>query len=64
MGYSKDGVHKSLPLNFFKDRNTEAYASKKKLSAMYLLVVKRLLLGVFDGFIAVAIAIAVKKSYL
>lgn len=62
--YSKDGVHKSLPLNFFMDRYTEAYAAEIKAFCSALTNNTQPPVGGMDGLIAVAIAIAAKKSYV
>ena len=62
--YSADGVHKSLPLNFFMDRYTEAYANEMKAFCKALSTNSKLPVTGKDGLISVAIALAAKKSYL
>lgn len=62
--YSVDGVHKSLPLNFFMDRYTEAYANEMKAFCKALSNNSELPVSGEDGLISVAIAIAAKKSLL
>ncbi len=62
--YSADGVHKSLPLNFFMDRYTEAYANEMKAFCKALSDNTELPVSGKDGLISVAIAIAAKKSFL
>jgi myo-inositol 2-dehydrogenase/D-chiro-inositol 1-dehydrogenase len=62
--YAADGVHGSLPLNFFMDRYLEAYANEMKIFCDS--VVNHLPLPVTgsDGLKSVAIALAAKKSHL
>ncbi|HEY5511177.1 MAG TPA: inositol 2-dehydrogenase [Prolixibacteraceae bacterium] len=62
--FSGDGVHASLPLNFFMDRYLEAYANEMKIFCNA--VVNNLALPVSgdDGLKSVAIALAAKKSVL
>ena len=62
--YSVDGVHKSLPLNFFMDRYTEAYANEMKAFCKALSSNSELPVSGKDGLISVAIALAAKKSYM
>ncbi len=61
--YSADGVHKSLPLNFFMDRYTEAYANEMKAFCEALSSHSKLPVSGKDGLISVAIALAAKKSF-
>lgn len=61
--YSADGVHKSLPLNFFMDRYTEAYANEMKAFCKALSNDSKLPVSGEDGLISVAIALAAKKSF-
>jgi myo-inositol 2-dehydrogenase / D-chiro-inositol 1-dehydrogenase len=60
--FAGDGVHSSLPLNFFMDRYLEAYANEMKIFCEA--VVNNLALPVSgdDGLKSVAIALAAKKS--
>ena len=60
--FAGDGVHGSLPLNFFMDRYLEAYANEMKIFCDA--VVNNLVLPVSgdDGLKSVAIALAAKKS--
>lgn len=60
--FAGDGVHGSLPLNFFMDRYLEAYANEMKIFCEA--VVNNLPLPVSgdDGLKSVAIALAAKKS--
>jgi myo-inositol 2-dehydrogenase/D-chiro-inositol 1-dehydrogenase len=62
--FSGDGVHGSLPLNFFMDRYLEAYANEMKIFCDA--VINNLPLPVlgYDGLMSVVIAIAAKKSHL
>jgi myo-inositol 2-dehydrogenase / D-chiro-inositol 1-dehydrogenase len=62
--FAGDGVHASLPLNFFMDRYLEAYAAEMKIFCDA--VVNNLPLPVTgnDGLMSVAIVLAAKKSYL
>jgi len=62
--FAGDGVHGSLPLNFFMDRYLEAYANEMKIFCSS--VVNNLPLPVSgdDGLKSVAIALAAKKSML
>lgn len=62
--YSKDGIHRSLPLNFFMDRYTESYATEMKLFCDAVLNNEELPVTGEDGLISVGIALAAKKSYL
>lgn len=62
--YSADGVHKSLPLNFFMDRYTEAYANEMKAFCNALSNNSKLPVSGKDGLISVAIALAAKKSFV
>jgi myo-inositol 2-dehydrogenase/D-chiro-inositol 1-dehydrogenase len=61
--YSADGVHKSLPLNFFMDRYTEAYANEMKAFCKALSNNSKLPVSGEDGLVSVAIALAAKKSH-
>lgn len=60
--YSEDGVHASLPLNFFMDRYIEAYANEMKEFIHVILDDKPISVGGLDGFYAVMIGLAAKKS--
>lgn len=62
--YSSDGIHRSLPLNFFMDRYTESYANEMKMFCDAVLKNCALPVDGEDGLISVAIALAAKKSHL
>ncbi len=61
--YSSDGVHSTLPLNFFMERYLEAYSNEMKIFCNAILKNENLPANGFDGYISVAIAIAAKKSH-
>ena len=60
--YSRDGVHSSLPLNFFMDRYIEAYASEIKEFCRAVAEGLPVSVGGRDGLLSVAIGLAAKKS--
>ncbi len=60
--YSRDGVHSSLPLNFFMDRYIEAYASEIKEFCRAVAEDRPITVGGRDGLLSVAIGLAAKKS--
>jgi len=62
--YSGDGVHGSLPLNFFMERYLEAYANEMKIFCDAVINDSPLPVSGIDGLMSVAIALAAKKSYL
>lgn len=62
--YSNDGVHGSLPLNFFMDRYLEAYANEMKIFCDAVMNNLELPVSGIDGLMSVAIALAAKKSHL
>jgi myo-inositol 2-dehydrogenase/D-chiro-inositol 1-dehydrogenase len=62
--YTVDGVHKTLPLNFFMDRYLEAYANEMKVFCEAVSYNIELPVSGLDGLMSVAIALAAKKSYL
>jgi myo-inositol 2-dehydrogenase/D-chiro-inositol 1-dehydrogenase len=62
--YTVDGVHKTLPLNFFMERYLEAYANEMKVFCDAVANDTKLPVSGFDGLMSVAIALAAKKSYL
>ena len=62
--YASDGVHGSLPLNFFMDRYLEAYANEMKIFCDAVINDLQLPVDGNDGLMSVAIALAAKKSYL
>jgi myo-inositol 2-dehydrogenase / D-chiro-inositol 1-dehydrogenase len=62
--YASDGVHGSLPLNFFMDRYLEAYANEMKIFCNAVVNDLPLPVSGDDGLKSVAIAIAAKKSHL
>jgi myo-inositol 2-dehydrogenase/D-chiro-inositol 1-dehydrogenase len=62
--YASDGVHGSLPLNFFMERYLEAYANEMKIFCDAVINDSELPVSGYDGLMSVAIAMAAKKSYL
>jgi myo-inositol 2-dehydrogenase / D-chiro-inositol 1-dehydrogenase len=62
--YSRDGVHASLPLNFFMDRYVEAYASEIKEFCNAVADNAPISVGAKDGLMSVAIGLAAKKSLI
>lgn len=60
--YSDNGVHASLPLNFFMDRYIEAYTSEIKEFCSAVLKDESISVGGLDGLRAVMIGLAAKKS--
>jgi myo-inositol 2-dehydrogenase / D-chiro-inositol 1-dehydrogenase len=62
--FSGDGVHSSLPLNFFMDRYLEAYANEMKIFCDAVVNNLPLPVSGYDGLMSVVIAIAAKKSYI
>jgi myo-inositol 2-dehydrogenase / D-chiro-inositol 1-dehydrogenase len=62
--FASDGVHSSLPLNFFMDRYLEAYANEMKIFCDAVINDLPLPVSGFDGLMSVAIALAAKKSHL
>ena len=62
--YASDGVHGSLPLNFFMDRYLEAYANEMKIFCDAVINDLQLPVSGNDGLMSVAIALAAKKSHL
>jgi myo-inositol 2-dehydrogenase / D-chiro-inositol 1-dehydrogenase len=62
--FASDGVHGSLPLNFFMDRYLEAYANEMKIFCDAVINNLKLPVDGNDGLMSVAIALAAKKSYL
>lgn len=62
--YAHDGVHGSLPLNFFMDRYLEAYANEMKIFCDAVTQNLELPVTGYDGLMSVAVAYAAKKSYL
>jgi myo-inositol 2-dehydrogenase / D-chiro-inositol 1-dehydrogenase len=61
--FADDGVHASLPLNFFMDRYLEAYANEMKIFCDAVINNKELPVSGTDGLMSVAIALAAKKSH-
>jgi myo-inositol 2-dehydrogenase/D-chiro-inositol 1-dehydrogenase len=59
---SSDGVHGSLPLNFFMDRYLEAYSNELKAFCDAVINDKPVPVGGEDGLMAVAIGLAAKRS--
>lgn len=62
--YTVDGVHKTLPLNFFMDRYLEAYANEMKVFCDAVSFNTELPVSGYDGLMSVAIALAAKKSHV
>jgi myo-inositol 2-dehydrogenase/D-chiro-inositol 1-dehydrogenase len=62
--FADDGVHGSLPLNFFMDRYLEAYANEMKIFCNAVLNNAPLPVTGHDGLMSVAIAYAARKSHL
>jgi myo-inositol 2-dehydrogenase/D-chiro-inositol 1-dehydrogenase len=62
--FSGDGVHSSLPLNFFMDRYLEAYANEMKIFCDAVINDLPLPVSGYDGLMSVVIAMAAKKSHL
>jgi len=62
--FAGDGVHGSLPLNFFMDRYLDAYANEMKIFCNAVVNKESLPVSGDDGLKSVAIAYAAKKSYL
>jgi myo-inositol 2-dehydrogenase/D-chiro-inositol 1-dehydrogenase len=62
--YSNDGIHGSLPLNFFMERYLDSYANEMKIFCDAVINDLSMPVGGEDGLKSVAIAMAAKKSYL
>lgn len=62
--YASDGVHGSLPLNFFMERYLEAYTNEMKIFCDAVINNLQLPVSGNDGLMSVAIALAAKKSHL
>ena len=62
--FAGDGIHSSLPLNFFMERYLEAYANEMKIFCDAVINDSSLPVSGDDGLMSVAIALAAKKSYL
>ncbi len=60
--YGSDGVHGSLPLNFFMDRYLDAYANEMKIFCDAVINDLPVPVSGIDGLMSVAIALAAKKS--
>jgi len=60
--FASDGVHSSLPLNFFMDRYLDAYANEMKIFCNAVVNSLPLPVSGDDGLKSVAIALAAKKS--
>jgi myo-inositol 2-dehydrogenase/D-chiro-inositol 1-dehydrogenase len=60
--FAGDGIHSSLPLNFFMDRYLEAYANEMKIFCDAVINNSTLPVSGDDGLMSVAIALAAKKS--
>lgn len=63
--YADDGVHASLPLNFFMDRYTESYANEMRAFCDLLRNdCSEYEISGEDGLVSVAIGLAARKSHL
>ena len=62
--FAADGIHRSLPLNFFMDRYLESYANEMKIFCDAVLNNSPLPVSGNDGLMSVVIAMAAKKSHL
>jgi myo-inositol 2-dehydrogenase/D-chiro-inositol 1-dehydrogenase len=62
--FAGDGVHRSLPLNFFMDRYLEAYANEMKIFCDAVVNDLPLPVSGDDGLKSVAIALAAKQSVI
>lgn len=62
--YNETGVHCSLPLNFFMDRYTEAYANEMKAFCNAVLNDLPLQVTGYDSLMSAAVAFAARKSVL
>jgi myo-inositol 2-dehydrogenase / D-chiro-inositol 1-dehydrogenase len=62
--FSDNGIHSSLPLNFFMDRYLDSYANEMKLFCKAISEDKGMPTSGKDGLMSVAIAIAAKESFI
>jgi len=62
--FASDGIHSSLPLNFFMDRYLESYANEMKIFCEAVINNAPIPVSGEDGLMSVAIAMAAKKSHL
>jgi myo-inositol 2-dehydrogenase/D-chiro-inositol 1-dehydrogenase len=62
--YNNNGVHRSLPLNFFMDRYTESYANVMKVFCDAVLNDLPMPVSGQDGLMSVMVAFAARKSVL
>lgn len=62
--YNREGVHASLPLNFFMDRYIEAYAREIKEFCQAVAENSSISVNGKDGLLSVAIGLASKKSFV
>ncbi len=60
--FTGDGIHGSLPLNFFMDRYLEAYSNELKAFCEAVVNNQPVPVGGHDGLMSVAIGLAAKKS--
>lgn len=62
--FAYDGIHSSLPLNFFMDRYLESYANEMKIFCEAVISNSDIPVSGDDGLMSVAIAMAAKRSHL
>jgi myo-inositol 2-dehydrogenase / D-chiro-inositol 1-dehydrogenase len=62
--FASDGIHGSLPLNFFMERYLEAYANEMKIFCESVVNETKLPVTGEDGLSSVIIALAAKKSMI
>lgn len=62
--FASDGVHGSLPLNFFMERYLESYANEMKIFCDAVSGKSDIPVSGEDGLMSVAIALAAKRSHL
>lgn len=62
--FTSNGVHSSLPLNFFMDRYIEAYANEMKVFCNAIINNSEPPVSGNDGLMSVVAALAAKKSYI
>lgn len=62
--FANDGIHRSLPYNFFMDRYLDAYANEMKVFCDAIINDKEPPVSGQDGLMSVVIALAAKRSHL